>query len=296
MALVELGRLGIWTASLDGQPISQVPEIAAELEDLGYDALWIPEMAGRDPLVNAALLLGGTERLVVATGIATIYGRDAVSMSSGWKTLTDAFPGRFLLGLGVSHRPAVEGLRHQAYGPPLTAMRDYLDAIDAAPYMARPPSTEPVRCLAALGPKMLALAAERAVGAHPYFVPVEHTAVARGVMGPDAWLMPEQKVLLETDATKAREIARHAMSIYLTLPNYVNNLRRLGFGDDDLADGGSDRLVDAIVAWGDETAIRARVDAHFAAGADHVCVQVIGADRAGLPMDSWRQLAPVLLT
>jgi probable F420-dependent oxidoreductase len=166
--------------------------------------------------------------------------------------------------------------------------------MDAAPYFAKPPTAEPVRALAALGPKMLALAAERAVGAHPYFVPVEHTAIAREVMGPDAWLMPEQMAVLETDATKAREIARQSMAIYLTLPNYVNNLRRLGWTDDDLADGGSDRLVDAIVVWGDEAAVRARFDEHYAAGADHVCVQVLTESRTDLPMDAWRRLAPAL--
>jgi probable F420-dependent oxidoreductase len=252
-------------------------------------------VAGRDPFVNATLLLGATERLVVATGIATIYGRDPVSMASVWKTLTDAFPGRFLLGLGVSHQPAVEGIRRHDYGPPLTAMREYLDGMDAAPYLARPPRDEPVRALAALGPKMLELAATRAVGAHPYFVPVEHTARAREVMGPDAWLMPEQMAVLETDPSKAREVARQTMAVYLGLPNYVNNLRRLGWTDDDLGDGGSDRLVDAIVVWGDEAAVQARCAEHFAAGADHVCVQVLNGSRSHLPLDEWRRLAPALL-
>ncbi len=292
---MELGRIGIWTGHLDLQPIEQVPDIASELETLGYDALWIPEVAGRDPFVNAALLLGGTERLIVATGIATIYSRDPIAMASVWKTVTDAFPGRFLLGLGVSHQPAVEGIRKHEYGPPLTAMREYLDGMDAAPYFAAPPRAEPVRALAALGPKMLALAAERAVGAHPYFVPVEHTAIAREVMGPDAWLMPEQMAVLETDATKARSIARQTMATYLSLPNYVNNLRRLGWSDGDFADHGSDKLVDAIVAWGDEETIRARCVEHFHAGADHVCVQVLPENRAELPIDGWRRLAPALL-
>jgi probable F420-dependent oxidoreductase len=291
---MELGRVGIWT-HFETVPIAQVPDLAAELEDLGYDALWIPEVAGRDPFVTAALLLGATERLILATGIATIYGRDPVSMASVWKTLTDAFPDRFLLGLGVSHRPVVEGLRKHEYGPPLTAMRDYLDGMDAAPYMATPPSTEPVRALAALGPKMLALAAERAIGAHPYFVPVEHTAIARTTMGPDAWLMPEQMAVLETDPVKARAIARKTMATYLNLPNYVNNLRRLGWGADDFANGGTDKLVDAIVVWGDEAAVRARCDQHFAAGADHVCVQVLPEEQFVLPVEGWRRLAPALL-
>jgi probable F420-dependent oxidoreductase len=292
---MELGRIGIWTGNLDAQPLAEVPDIAAELESLGYDALWLPEVAGRDPFVNAALILAQTERLIVATGIATIYGRDPVAMASVWKTMTDAFPDRFLLGLGVSHQPAVEGIRKHEYGPPLTAMREYLDGMDAAPYFAKPPTAEPVRALAALGPKMLALAADKAIGAHPYFVPVEHTAIARETMGPDAWLMPEQMAVLETDPTKARALARNAMSIYPTLPNYVNNLRRLGWGDDDFVDGGTDKLVDAIVVWGDEAAIRARVDEHFAGGADHVCVQVITENLTQLPMEQWRRLAPALL-
>jgi probable F420-dependent oxidoreductase len=292
---MDLGRVGIWTASLDMQPIEAVAGIAAEIAALGYGTLWLPEVAGRDPLVHSALLLGGTEHLVLATGIANIYGRDALAMACGWKTVTDAFPERFLLGLGVSHQPAVEGLRNHTYGPPLTAMREYLDAMDAAPYFARPPRAEPQRCLAALGPKMLQLAATRAIGAHPYFVPVEHTAIARGTMGPDAKLLPEQMVVLETDPTRAREIARQTMAIYLGLPNYVNNLRRLGWDDEDLDGLGSDELVDAIVVWGDEAAIRARVDEHFAAGADHVCVQVLTGDLTALPMDHWRRLAPALV-
>jgi probable F420-dependent oxidoreductase len=292
---MELGRIGIWTGNLDAQPLAEVPGIAAELESLGYDALWLPEVAGRDPFVNAALILGQTERIIVATGIATIYGRDPVAMASVWKTMTDAFPDRFLLGLGVSHQPAVEGIRKHEYGPPLTAMREYLDGMDAAPYFAKPPTAEPVRALAALGPRMLALAADRAIGAHPYFVPVEHTAIARETMGPDAWLMPEQMAVLESDASTARRLARNAMSIYLTLPNYVNNLRRLGWTDDDFADGGTDKLVDAIVVWGDEATIRTRVDEHFAVGADHVCVQVITENLTQLPMEQWRRLAPALL-
>ena len=217
-------------------------------------------------------------------------------MAAVWKTLTEAFPERFLLGLGVSHQAAVEGLRKQEYGKPLTTMRKYLDGMDAAPYFAPPPSTEPQRALAALGPKMLALAAERTVGAHPYFVPVEHTAIARDAIGPDAWLMPEQMAVLETDPAAARAIARRTMATYLGLPNYVNNLRRLGWTDDDFADGGSDRLVDAIVVWGDEAGIRARVDEHHAAGANHVCVQVLPATFTDLPLEGWRRLAPALLT
>jgi probable F420-dependent oxidoreductase, MSMEG_4141 family len=292
---MDLGRVGIWTFQLDAQPAARAQELAAEIEALGYGALWVPETAGRDSLVNASLLLGGTTTLSVATGIAGIYARDPLAMACGHKTLTEAYPDRFVLGLGVSHAPAVEGLRGHTYGPPLTAMREYLDAMDAAPYLAIAPTTEPVRVLAALGPKMLELARDRAAGAHPYFVPVEHTAFAREHLGPDALLAPEQKVVLETDPEKARFIARRAMKGYLTLPNYVNNLRRLGWGDDDFADGASDKLVDAIVVWGDEAAIKTRIDEHHAAGANHVCIQVLPEDFFGVPLEAWRRLAPALL-
>ncbi len=292
---MELSRVGLWTHALDGLPAGQAGEVAAEIEELGYGALWLPEMAGRDPLVAASLYLGATSRLVVATGIANIYGRDALAMACGHKALTEAYPDRFLLGLGVSHAPAVEGLRGHTYGPPLTMMREYLDAMDRAPYFAAAPSTEPTRVLAALGPKMLELAAQRAAGAHPYFVPVEHTAYAREHLGPDALLAPEQMVVLETDPDTARTIARRAMKTYLALPNYTNNLRRLGWGDHDLEHGGSDKLVDAIVVWGDESAIKDRVEAHHRAGADHVCIQVLAEDFFGVPSAQWRTLADALL-
>jgi probable F420-dependent oxidoreductase len=292
---VDLGRVGIWTFALDGQPVGAAREAAAELESLGYGAIWIPEAVGREAVANSAILLDATEHVVVATGIASIWARDPMAMSGAHKTLTSAHPGRFLLGLGVSHQPAVEGLRGQSYGKPYSAMRDYLDRMDASLYLAAPPPEEPVRVLAALGPRMLRLAAERASGAHPYFVPVEHTAAAREALGDGPLLCPEQAVVLETDPSTAREVARGHLATYLGLPNYTNNLRRLGWGDDDLAPPGSDRLVDAIVAWGDEDAIRRRVAAHHDAGADHVCVQVVTADLRTLPMDQWRTLAPVLL-
>jgi probable F420-dependent oxidoreductase len=292
---VDLGRVGLWTFQLDLQPSGRAREIAAEIDELGYGCIWLPEVAGRDPLVSATLLLGATDRVAVGTGIMNIYGRDALAMACGHRSVTEAFPDRFVLGLGVSHRPAVEGLRGHVYGPPLTAMRTYLDAMDAAPFFASPPTTEPVRVLAALGPKMLDLAAARGAGAHPYFVPVEHTAIARERLGPGALLAPEQKVVLETDPATARTIARSAMAVYLGLPNYTNNLRRLGYGDDDLADGGSNRLVDAIVAWGDEDTIRERVRAHHDAGADHVAVQVLPSPPTDAPVEEWRRLADALL-
>ncbi len=290
----DLGRIGIWTFALDAQPTALAQEMAAELEELGYGAIWVPEAVGRDPMVNAFMLAGATQRITIATGIASIYARGAMTMTSGWKAVSEAFPGRFLLGLGVSHQPSVEGMRAQTYGPPLATMRAYLDAMDRALYRAAPPTSEPERCLAALGPKMLELAAARTRGAHPYYVPPEHTAFARDVLGPDPLLAPEQKVILETDVGRAREIARANITGYLSLPIFANNLRRLGFTEEDITQC-SDRLVDAIVAWGDVEAVRARVQAHLDAGADHVCLQVLPYTDAAQVRRDWQELADTLL-
>jgi probable F420-dependent oxidoreductase len=293
---MDIGRVGLWTFQLDLQPAAAAGEAAAELEELGYPALWVPEAVGREALVNSALLLAATRRMVIATGIASIWARDAMTMAAGQLSLCEAFPDRFLLGLGVSHQPMVDFVRGQHYDKPLSKMRTYLAAMDQVIYMAPRPAQEPRRVLAALGPKMLELAAAQALGAHPYFVPVEHTALARETLGEGPMLCPEQAVVLSADPSVARAAARQHMATYLGLPNYTNNLRRLGWGDADLGDGGSDRLVDAIVAWGDEEAIVARVQAHLDAGADHVCVQVLDPDATALPMAQWRTLAPALLS
>lgn len=292
---MDIGRVGIWSFTLELVPARQAQDAAAEIEALGYKAVWIPEAMGREAFTHSAVLLAGTRRLVVATGIANIFARDPVTMAAAQKTVTEAYPDRFLLGMGVSHAPLVEGVRGHRYDKPLTTMRNYLDAMDAAPFLAVPPTAAPVRVIGALHPKMLKLAAERTAGAHPYFVPPEHTAQARQIMGKGALLAPEQAVVLETNASKARDIARGHMMTYLALPNYVNNLKRLGFTDDDIANGGNDRLVDAIVAWGDIDAIVRRVKAHHDAGADHVCVQVLDPDPRQLPLRQWRELAPALL-
>jgi probable F420-dependent oxidoreductase len=289
-----LAPLGIWTEALDMVPAAEAQQLAAELEQLGYGAIWLPEVAGRDVILHLGLLLSATQRLVGATGIASIWARDAVTMTGGVKGLTEAFPERVLLGLGVSHHHLVEGLRGHRYERPLGAMRAYLDAMDAAPYTAFRPTTPVRRVLAALGPKMLALSAERTEGAHTYFVPPEHTVIARQHLGPDPLLCVEQAVLLESDPTRAREISRAHTAVYIRLPNYQNNLRRFGFTDDDFADGGSDRVIDAIVAWGDEQTITDRVRSHFDAGADHVCVQALPAGRRDVPAGQWRSLAPAL--
>jgi probable F420-dependent oxidoreductase len=290
---MDIGRVGIWTF-LDLQPTAKAQEAAAEIEALGYGAIWIPEALGREAFTSSALLLAGTQRIVIATGIANIWARDPMAMAGAQKTLTEAYPDRFLLGIGVSHGPLV-GMRGHNYEKPLSAMSSYLDAMDSAPFMAVPPSTPPMRVLAALAPKMLKLAAERANGSHPYFVPPEHTARARETMGKGPLLAPEQAVLLETDPIKARDIARTHMATYLGLPNYVNNLKRLGFTDDDIANGGSDRLVDAIVVWGTVEAVAKRVRAHHDSGADHVCLQVLDADPRAIPVRQWRELAAALL-
>jgi probable F420-dependent oxidoreductase len=291
---MDIGRIGLWTFALDVQPAAKAQEAAAEIEALGYGALWIPEALGREVFANAGLLLAGTRRIAVATGIANIWARDAVAMANGQRTLAEAYPDRFLLGIGVSHAPLV-GMRGHDYAKPYSAMRAYLDAMDFAPYMSVPPAAPAPRVIAALAPKMLRLAAERAWGTHPYFVPPEHTAYARQILGKGPLLAPEQAAVLETDPTKARAVARAHMATYLALPNYVNNLKRVGFTDGDIADGGSDRLVDAIVVWGNVDAVVKRVRAHQDAGADHVCIQVLDPNPQELPMRQWRELAAALL-
>jgi probable F420-dependent oxidoreductase len=291
---VTIGRVGVW-AFLDAAPAPLVAEIAAELDELGYGAIWVPETVGRDPFLLCSQLLAASPRISAATGIASIYARGPLAMASAWKTLGEAFPSRFLLGLGVSHAPMVEGVHRQSYTAPVSTMRRFLDAMDAAFYTAPLPDPMPPRVLAALGPKMLALAAERTDGAHPYLVTPEHTAVARAALGDGPVLAPEQTVVLATDRDVARGVAREFARAYLQLPNYANNLLRLGYTQEELDDG-ADRVIDAIVAWGDVDAIRARVRAHHDAGADHVCVQVLPHERGELPRRAWRELAPALLS
>ena len=269
-------------------------ETAAELEELGYGAVWYGEAIGREALTKAGLLLAGTKRIVIATGIANIYGRDPVTMAAGQKTLAEAYPNRFLLGLGVSHVPLVEKVRGHSYDKPVPTMRAYLDAMDQAPYQAVSPPSKPPRVLAALGPLMLKLSAERADGAHPYNSTPEHTRQARELLGPGPYLCPEQAVVLETDPAKARAIARKFLAIYLGLPNYTNNWLRLGFKDNDISGGGSDRLVDAVIAWGDLKAVLNRIREHHAAGADHVCIQVLTDDAKTFPMREYRELASAI--
>jgi probable F420-dependent oxidoreductase len=293
---VDIGQIGIWTAAFEGHPSAVAGEAAREIESLGYSALWINETTGRDPFVLSALLLSATSTLKVATGIANVYARDAMTTAACQKTLAEAFPGRFLLGLGVSSPVLVEKVRKHSFDKPLSYMTSYLAAMDAAPFNAVGPSEDPGRVLAALGPKMLQLSASQSSGAHPYLTTPEHTRQARAIIGPTALLAPEQMVVVETDPQRARAIGRGAVGFYLRAPGYLANLRRLGFTDDDWADpkAASDRLIDGVVAWGDVDTIAARVREHLDAGADHVCVQVLRGDR-DLPLTEWRELAPALL-
>ena len=276
-----LGRLGVWTW-LDGMKAPLAAEFAQHVEALGYSALWLPEAIGRDPFAAIAWLGAQTRKLAFATGIANLYARDPMTMNALRKTVGDLTGGRFVLGIGVSHAHLVTGVRGHEYKKPVSTMRAYLEAMSKTMYRATGSEVEPPIVLAALRPRMLALAAELADGAHPYFVPPEHTARAREILGKEKILAPEQKVLLQTDPAKARAVARASMKIYAGLPNYQNNLKWLGYTDADFAGGCSDRLVDAIVAWGDEGAIRRRIQAHFDAGADHVCIQPLHPD--GLPV------------
>ena len=291
---VDVGRIGIWTSALDRQPAAVVRRAAAEIERLGFGALWVGEAARREVFANASLLLSATEQLVVATGIANIWARDPMAMAAGQRTLAEAWGGRFLLGLGVSHDRLVEPRGHR-YERPLTAMRRYLDAMDRAPYLA--PMPDPMvmtRMLGALGPRMLALAAEVADGAHPYLVPVEHTEQAREILGPTKLLCPEVAVVVTPDQEGARRVARAHLTTYLQLVNYRSNLARLGFDAGDLTGGGSDRLVDALVAWGPVERVARRVHEHLDAGADHVAIQVLTADPDRLPLAEWTELAAAL--
>lgn len=297
---MRLGPVGVWLGGY-GFAADDDRSNAQQIEQLGYSALWFGEApGGKEAFTRAATLLGATDSLVVATGIASIWGRDPLNTASAIRTVGEAFPGRFVAGLGVSHPPAVAA-RGADYRTPLATMRAHLEAMAATSHPSPEPAEHPPVVLAALRPRMLELARDDADGAHPYFVPVEHTRRARQILGPGRLLAPELAVVLEPDPVEARRLARqHTGSFYLEAPNYVENLRWLGFGDADFADGGSDELVDAVVAWGDEEAVIGRITEHLDAGADHVCLQPVtsvrpledGPDHAAL--DLLTRLAPAL--
>jgi probable F420-dependent oxidoreductase len=286
---MRLGRSGIWSSAFWGDRTA-AKEAAVQLEQLGYGALWFPN--GSAIFALAGDLLEATHRIVIATGIASIWMHPAEEVASIHHTLTEAHPNRFVLGLGVSHAQLVNRNQPDRYTQPFEHMRAYLDALDQAP--APVPADE--RMLAALGPLMLGLARDRSAGAHPYLVTQEHTRRARETLGTGPLLAPEQAVVLETNPERARAIARNHLAIYLQAPNYINNWLRLGFTPDDFAEGGSDRLVDALVAWGERETIHERVKHHFRAGADHVCLQVLTEDRMVLPLREWQELASLTQT
>lgn len=292
---MELGRIGVWLGALGWAPAAQEREAVAELEELGYGTLWYSEAHNsKESLSHGALLLAATSRMVVASGIANIWVRDPTATVAGANALAEAYPGRFLLGLGVSHPPQLRP-RGIEYRRPVAAMRTYLESMDAAGYQGPRPAEPLKRVLGALRRPMLELAGELADGAHPYLVTPEHTERARAMLGPAKLLTPEHFVLLERDPDEARRLGRRALAWYLTLPNYTENLRWLGFDETDWREGASDRLVDALVAWGDVEAIRRRMREHLDAGADHVAVQPVPRHEGDLGLDQLRELAPGLV-
>lgn len=290
--MIDIGSIGLWQG-LDGYPASQLRDLVAELDEQGWPCLWIPETVARDPFVAAGVMLEATTNLRVATGIASIWARDAMTTANASKTLNEAYDGRFVLGLGASHHTITEWVRKHDYSKPLSTMRTYLERMDASMFKGVEPAEPTTRVIAALGPKMLALGAEMTDGVHPYFVPPEHTAIAREAVGPDKMVATEQMVVLDTDAASARDTARKHMKVYVGLPNYANNLMRLGFTEAEITNM-DDRLVDAIVAWGTVDDVVTRVRAHQDAGASHVCIQVLRPDREP-PTAEWSELAAALL-
>jgi len=275
--MIDIGRVGVFGWPFVSAPAAEVRAAARALEEMGYGALWFPESRGREAFTTASLLLEATDRIVVATGIANLWARDPMAMATGAMGLAESSGGRFVLGVGVSHAPSVAARGHR-YQRPLERMTSYLDAMEAVPGPIPGASASPPVVLAALGPRMLGLAGDRTAGAHPYFVPVEHTSRARETLGDGVYLAPEQAVLIETDPAAARTTARAHMERYLAADNYRRNLLRLGWTDVDVSGGGSDPLVDAIVGWGDREAAARRIREHLDRGADHVSVQMLGDD------------------
>jgi probable F420-dependent oxidoreductase len=282
--------VGLWTPALESQPGPRAQEVAAEIDELGYGSLWLPEAYGREAFTGAQALLAATSRLVVGTGIASIYARGAMAANGAARLVEALTPGRFVLGLGVSHRPSVERDRKETYLPPIRAMADYLDDLAAAPYFGAD-AVMPPMVLAALGPRMLGLARDRTEGAHSYLVTPEHTASARATLGAGPLLVVEQAVVLDQAREESLRRAHDHLNIYTGLPNYRNSWLRQGFAEEDFVRGGSERLADALVVQADESAVMTRVGEHLEAGADHVVLQVLGSDLAQLPMGEWRSLA-----
>ncbi|MBW8482709.1 TIGR03620 family F420-dependent LLM class oxidoreductase [Actinomadura parmotrematis] len=285
---MELSGVGIWSQELRYGDAAEAAEAAAELEELGYSALWVPDVGG--PVFDAVgRLLAATRGTVVATGILNLWMHEPADAAASHAALTAEHGARFLMGIGVSHAPLIDHEEPGRYRRPLAAMRGFLDGLDGA----APPVPAAERVLAALGPKMVELAAGRSRGVHPYLVTPDHTRAAREALGAGPLVLPEQTAILSADADEARAIGTGWLKAYLALPNYANNLLRLGFSHEDL-DTVSDRVFDALIAWGDEEAIKRRVDEHRAAGADHVCLQVLTAEPSAFPRKEWRRLADAL--
>jgi probable F420-dependent oxidoreductase len=287
------GTVGLWTTTIESLPANQTHELALEIESLGYSALWISEAWGRESFTNASLLLSKTTSLTVVTGIANIFARDAVAAAAASKTLNAAYDDRFVLGLGVSHQPLVERLRGHTYETPLALMRAYLAAMDQAPNFSPEGQHRFARIIAALGPRMLALGAQVADGVHPYLVTPEHTAQARAAVG-DKFIGVEQAVVLGQSREEYLRRAHAHLEIYTGLANYKQSWRRLGFEESDFVRGGSDRLCEALVAHGDEAAILQWVGRHRDAGANHVCLQVLGENLADPPVVEFRRLSEAI--
>jgi probable F420-dependent oxidoreductase len=288
LGMARLSGTGIWSPGLRYGDAGEAADAARELEELGYTALWVPDVGG-DLFAAVERLLQATDNATVATGILNLWMHEAHDTAEFHARMTQKYGGRFLVGIGVSHQPLIDHKQPGRYQKPLSAMAAYLDGLDAA----SPPLSQEDRVLAALGPKMLELARERAAGVHPYNVTPEHTRLAREAVGPGKLVLTELAVALVGDAESGRALGRQHLEHYLGLPNYTNNLRRLGFGDEDFAGGGSDRLIDALVAWGDEETIAGRVREHRDAGADHVCIQVL-SEEGMFPRRDWRALAPAV--
>jgi probable F420-dependent oxidoreductase len=289
---MQLGSVGVWSGLLRRGERQAAVEAAAELEELGYGALWFPGGQHEDVVDHIWALLNGTRRAVIATGIVSVWTHPAPVMAEAHHEFTQKYSGRFLLGIGISHQHAVEGAGIK-YEKPLQKLRSYLDELDAATH----PVPVDERIIASLGPLSLKLSRDRSLGTHPYFMPVEHTRISREAVGQGKLVAPEQMVVLETDPPRARKIARAAMDRYLHAPNYVNNLLRLGYSEADVGNGGSDRLVDDLIAWGAPDKITQRIREHHTAGADHVCIQVLTENPADLKavMAGYRQIAPAVV-
>jgi probable F420-dependent oxidoreductase len=291
--MMELGKTGVWGRYLREADPGEIAEAAVELEELGYGAIWVP--GGVEPnhqvFADVARLLGATKSIVVATGIVNMWLHEPPALTAAYHEVEAAYPGRFLLGIGISHRSLLDRVQPGRYDRPLSAMGQYLDELDAQPQ----PIPVDRRLIAALGAKMLAVSRQRAAGSHPYIIPVAHTRFARATLGQGPLLAPGLPAIFDPDAESARRLARNFLANpYSNLPNYSGAWLRHGFDESDLARGGSDALVDGLVAWGNEAAIVNRIGEHRQAGADHVCVHVIAEDRSRLPREQWRRLAAAL--